>query len=138
MIFNHKFQVKPLSANAMTGRNKTYQTAAYTAYQNEIRDSLMGIQWPFGTDPVAFEIEAGLSNRGQDLDNIVKPVLDTYQIIYEQFNDNKVYEIKLYKSIVSKGDEYLHVRIRQYEDGESPGKLEAPSETQQEEFEPQT
>ena len=127
MIFNHRFQVKPLSANAMTGRNKTYQTAAYTAYQNEIRDELMGIAWPFEAEQVHFDIEAGLSNRGQDLDNIVKPVLDTYQIIYEEFNDNKVYEITLRKTIVPKGDEFLHVRVCRL--GESFGGSEVSPES---------
>lgn len=95
----------------MTGRNKTYKTAAYTAYQNEIRDELMGIEWPFGDEQVKFEIIAGLSNRGQDLDNVVKPVLDTYQVIYDKFNDNKVYHITLTKEITKKGEEFLDVTV---------------------------
>lgn len=76
----------------------------------------MGIDWPFAKSPVAFYIEAGLSNRGQDLDNIVKPVLDTYQSIYEEFNDNKVYEIELQKVITPKNSEYLLVRITEAEE----------------------
>lgn len=71
----------------------------------------MGIDWPFGSEPVCFEIIAGLSNRGQDLDNVVKPVLDTYQVIYDDFNDNKVYKIVLTKEITKKGEEFLDVSI---------------------------
>ena len=71
----------------------------------------MGTEWEFGTDQVVFEVTAGLSNRGADLDNVIKPVLDTYQSIYDEFNDNKVYKIKLTKDIVQKGEEYLDVKI---------------------------
>ena len=95
----------------MTGVRKTYKSKAYQDYQNEIRDELMGIDWPFANEKVSFLVQAGLSNRGQDLDNIIKPVLDTYQTIYDEFNDNKVYSIMLTKDIVKKGEEYLHVTV---------------------------
>lgn len=98
----------------MTGRNKTYKSAAYKEYQNEIWDELKthgDLTWPFGSEQVCFDVEAGLSNRGQDLDNVIKPVLDTYQTIYADFNDNKVYKITLTKSIVKKGEEYLDVTV---------------------------
>ena len=71
----------------------------------------MGTSWPFGDSMVSFDVVAGLSNRAADLDNVIKPVLDTFQSIYEEFNDNKVYEIHLTKEIVPKGDEYLEVSV---------------------------
>lgn len=83
----------------------------YREYQNEIRDELLGTAWPYASSMVAFTINAGLSNRAADLDNVVKPVLDTFQSIYDDFNDNKVYEIHMKKDIVSKGDEYLEVIV---------------------------
>lgn len=89
-------------------------------YQDEIRDELIGTEWPFGTDQVSFNVEAGLSNRGADLDNIIKPILDTYQGIYEEFNDNKVYNIQLEKRIVKRGSEYLDIRVRPYETESTP------------------
>ena len=95
---------------------RTFKTAAYVAYQNEIRDTLIAETWPFGKDEVSFTIEAGLSNRGADLDNIIKPVLDTYQGIFEEFNDNRVYLIELVKKIVPKGDEYLNINIERLKD----------------------
>ena len=115
-----RLQVKPLSANQMYYRGKRSKSAAYIAYQNDIRDQLMGIEWPFGTDPVTFEIEGGFSNRAADLDNIIKPILDTLQVVFEidnkkkkkkQFNDNKVYKLILNKEIVEKGKEYVDIKV---------------------------
>lgn len=88
---------------------RTFKSKEYVEYQNEIRDELLGVSWPFGDDQINVSITAGLSNRGADIDNVVKPVLDTYQGIFEDFNDNKVYCILLSKMIVSKGEEYLDV-----------------------------
>lgn len=76
----------------------------------------MGIDWPFGKEQVMFSVVAGLSTRGADLDNIIKPLLDTYQSIYTDFNDNKVYGIHLVKDIVPKGEEYLSVLVGKVKD----------------------
>lgn len=56
---------------------------------------------------------------------MIKPILDTYQGVYEDFNDNKVYNIKLEKRIVKRGGEFLDIRVREYEDNQA-------EETQQE------
>lgn len=93
----------------------TFKSADYLQYQNNIRDELIGTDWPFGSGQVSFNITAGLSNRGADLDNVIKPILDTYQGVYEDFNDNKVYSIELDKRIVKRGGEFLDIRIREYE-----------------------
>lgn len=90
----------------------TYKSSDYLKFQNDIRDVLMGEPWPFGKDEVVFLVAAGLSNRGADIDNVIKPLLDTFQSIYEDFNDNKVYGVYLIKDIVPKGEEYLDVTIR--------------------------
>ena len=76
-----------------------------------MRDLMMGTKWPFGKDEVTFEIEGGFSNRAADLDNIIKPILDTFQNIFKEFNDNRVYEIKLNKEIVKKGTEYVDIKV---------------------------
>jgi hypothetical protein len=34
--------------------------------------------------------------------------------MYEDFNDNKVYQLTMEKFIVSKGDEYLEVQVEEY------------------------
>ena len=71
----------------------------------------MGTPWPFSNAEVIVLATAGLSNRGADIDNIIKPLLDTLQSIYDEFNDNKVYGIYLIKDIVPKGEEYLDVTV---------------------------
>lgn len=95
----------------MTYRNKTIKQKAYIDYQNELRDEIQGVAWPFGDDQVQFYVVAGFSNRAADIDNVIKPLLDTYQGIFPEFNDNKVYHVELHKTIVSKGREFLYVRV---------------------------
>jgi Holliday junction resolvase RusA-like endonuclease len=100
------------------GKRK-FKSTEYLEYQNEIRDTILNIdgdkfEWCFGNSQVCFDIKAGLSNRGADLDNCIKPLLDTYQSMYKEFNDNKVYHITMEKFIVKKGDEYLEVKIEEY------------------------
>lgn len=73
-------------------------------------------EWPFEDSQVSFDVKVGLSNRQADLDNIIKPCLDTYQSMYADFNDNKVYYVQLEKFIVKKGEEYLDVTITEYSD----------------------
>ena len=70
--------------------------------------------WPYGNDPVAFDILVGMSSKNADLDNIFKPLIDTIQALYEEFNDNKVYTIKARKEIVPKGEEFITVRIDRF------------------------
>ncbi len=122
MILKHRFNVKPLSANKMFGKKGkiTFKTKDYLNYQNEIRDEILeeadNDVWPFGASYTTFTITAGLSNRGADLDNVMKPLFDTYQSIYSDFNDNKVYHIEAFKDIVKKGEEYIDVTIKEWKD----------------------
>ena len=95
-------------------RNKN-KTAEYRSYQEEVRDEMMGVEWPYADTPVTFKIKVGLSSKAADLDNVIKPLLDTFQSIYEDFNDNKVYRIEAEKEIVDKGKEYLNVEVLQNE-----------------------
>ena len=92
------------------------KTKAYLEYQNEIRDELMGTdpEWPFGSDPVMFTIVAGLSSKLADLDNVLKPIFDTYQSMYEEFNDRTVYKHIATKVIVPKGEEFLEIVVERY------------------------
>ena len=89
----------------MTYRNKAIKQRQYIDYQNELRDEIRGVEWPSGSD------QAGFSNRAADLDNVIKPLFDTYQGIFEEFNDNKVYHAELHKTIVPRGQEYIYVRV---------------------------
>lgn len=109
-----RLNVKPLSANKMFYRNKN-KTVEYRAYQEEVRDEMMGVEWPFADAPVTFIIKVGLSSKVADLDNVLKPLFDTWQTIYDDFNDRMVYRIEAEKELVDKGKEYLHVRVVQNE-----------------------
>ncbi len=119
MNLDSKLMVKPLSANKMFGGrgNRTFKSKDYVAYQTAIQAELQDVAWPFGAEQVSVIIDAGLSNRGADIDNIVKPLLDTYQLVFAEFNDNKVYYVELHKHIVSKGDEFIRVRVGRFADG---------------------
>ena len=116
----HRFGVKPLSANRMFYRAKT-KTKEYREYQETIRMLLMmenndTWDWPFGTNKVSFKVEAGLSNKAADLDNVIKPLLDTYQSMYPDFNDKYVYYIELTKTMTKRGEEFLEVLVEEIED----------------------
>lgn len=121
-----RLEVKPLSANAMFWKRGklTKKTSAYEAYQQEISNELKGLDWPFGIEQVSIDVIAGLSARQADLDNCLKPLLDTLQGIYEEFNDNKVYKIEARKEIVPKGEEYLWFRVRRFTEDLRDGETE--------------
>lgn len=89
------------------------KTREYLNYQEQIKLQLMctSTHWPFQDSDVAFEVTAGLSNKLSDLDNVIKPLLDTYQYSYPSFNDRTVNKITLLKDKVKKGQEYLDVTI---------------------------
>ena len=95
----------------MTYRNKAIKQRQYIDYQYHLREELRGVEWPFGSDQIEFYIVVGFSNRAAALDNVIKPLFDTYQGIFEEFNDNKVYYAELLKTIVPRGQEYLYVRV---------------------------
>ena len=89
-------------------------------------------EWPFGNCPLQWDITVGLSARQADLDNIFKPLLDTFQVIYEyEFNDNKVYRINARKCIVPKGREFIRLRITETAEPEAQfeGQQEQTNET---------
>ena len=59
---------------------------------------------PDGEFWISFEV--WYSDKKSDLDNFLKPFLDVLSKKYN-FNDNKIYEMKLKKKIVDKGNEYI-------------------------------
>ena len=117
--------IKPLSANRMFGvkGRRTFKSTDYVAFQKQIADELLDIEWPFKDEQVSVIVDAGLSNRGADIDNVIKPILDTYQNVFEEFNDNKVYYIELHKHIVKKGEEFIRIRVSKYERNEDENTL---------------
>ena len=96
-------KVKPFSANSMHYGRKT-DTAAYRKYQAELIRRLPDIEIPEG--PLRLRILACFSSKLADLDNVLKPFLDTLQKRYG-FNDRDIYRITAQKKIVKKGEESL-------------------------------
>ena len=104
---------KPLSINAAHYRNKkmtvsykNYRTAWEIHFNNnnikahpEIKDMKLYIGFMFG-----------FSNRASDVDNPLKPAIDTLQNLLD-FNDKQVYKVKASKSIVTKGNEFVSVYL---------------------------
>jgi len=102
---------KPLSVNDVW-RGRRFKTPKYTQYERDISFMLPRMKIPKGKLRVEFEF--GFSSSGSDLDNPVKPFMDILQKKYK-FNDSRVYEILLKKSIVKKGSEFIRFEITKYE-----------------------
>jgi Holliday junction resolvase RusA-like endonuclease len=97
-----KVNVKPLSINiAFQGRR--FKSPAYKVYEKECLLKLRPFKFPQG--PVSMTIIVGYSNKANDIDNAIKPILDILQKKYN-FNDKDVYELHVYKVIVKKGEEF--------------------------------
>ena len=102
-----RISIKPLSVNeAWKGRR--YKTATYKRYEHAVYWMLPKIAFPEGK--LKLSLTFGFSNSGADIDNPVKPILDILQKKYK-FNDNQIYELNLKKEIVSKGSEFIEIKI---------------------------
>lgn len=103
-----KVQIKPMSVNN-AWKGKRFKSTDYTAYETQVFFSLpRDLEIPKGN--LGIEFEFGLSNANADLDNPVKPFLDILQKKYG-FNDSRIYEMQVKKSIVTKGKEYTQFNI---------------------------
>ena len=109
----HRFDIKPVSANNMFAGAQYYLTKSYREYRKFIKDVInkSGEEWPFGKDEVKFIIHVGFSRKTSDLDNAVKPLLDAYQEVFNEFNDKAVTEIFMKKHLVPKNKEYIDVNV---------------------------
>ena len=103
-MISQKLAIKPISINeAYKGRR--YSTPKLKKYKEQI-----GLMLKAGrlnqSARIGLKIYFGYSSSGSDIDNGVKPFLDCLQDKYS-FNDNRIYELKVYKSVVPKGAEYI-------------------------------
>ncbi|MAE21796.1 MAG: hypothetical protein CMK92_05130 [Pseudomonas sp.] len=106
--------LKPLSANKMHYGRKT-DTKEYRAYKAEMKRRLPDLNIP-EDGPLRIRVLACFSSKLADLDNVLKPLLDTLQDRYG-FNDRRVYRITAQKKIVPKGSETIIFAIDQWEGG---------------------
>lgn len=95
--------IKPLSVNqAWQGRR--FKTPAYKKFERDVLFMLPFFTIPDGEIMAVYEF--GFSNKASDWDNPVKPIQDILQKKYG-FDDNRIVEARVFKKIVSKGDEYF-------------------------------
>ena len=103
----HKVNIKPLSVNKCW-QGRRFKTQDYKQYEKDVLIQLKPMEIPEGG--IKLIIEAGLSNKAADLDNIAKPFIDILQKKYG-FNDSQIYGLTMIKVLVKKGEEYIEYII---------------------------
>ena len=104
----NKLKIKPLSVNA-AWKGRRYKTEDYVRYGADLGLLLPKIDVPEGKLSIHYIF--GLSSRGSDYDNLIKPFQDIISQAYG-FNDNQIYQAIIEKEIVKKGEEYIAFEIR--------------------------
>lgn len=114
--WNQRFNIKPVSANRMYFRNKQL-TKDYRLFREQVYEDVADrSKWPFEDgEHLTFVVMVGFSSKLADVDNVIKPLLDTWQLMFE-FNDKYVYKVIIEKEIVKKGEEYFEVTVTNYGD----------------------
>lgn len=102
-----RIDVKPMSMNAAySGRR--FKTKLYKTYETACMIRMRAMVMPEGN--LGIELRIGVSNRGFDADNSLKPIIDIMQKKYH-FNDNRVYKVCVTKEVVPKGEEFIEFDI---------------------------
>jgi len=106
MILN--LEIKPLSVNdAWQGRR--FKTDKYKSWQKHLMLILPPLKIELKGDLKAVFV-FGFSSKASDIDNPLKPLIDTLQKKYK-FNDNQINELIVKKEIVKKGKEFIKFTI---------------------------
>ena len=105
-----KINLKPISVNN-AWQGKRFKTKEYIDYEKSCILMLPDLDIPKGE--LEISIIYGFSNNQSDIDNPTKLVLDILQKRYG-FNDKMIYELRLRKEIVKKGEEYFEFKISKY------------------------
>lgn len=103
-----RLNIKPLSVNSCYNTQRT-KSSGYHAFEKEVILSLPG-GIKFEAPYLKLVLTFGVSNRGSDLDNLNKCLIDCLAKKYS-FNDNRIMEIHSYKKITEKGSEYMEIQI---------------------------
>lgn len=100
----NKIDIKPLSVNrAWKGRR--FKTEAYSKYREDMYLLLPKIDVP--EPPIGLMVEFGVSNKGADIDNPLKPLLDSFKDKYG-IDDKHIYQLLVKKTITKKGQEFIN------------------------------
>jgi len=91
-------------------KGRRFKTNEYKVYENSVYHLLpSNIEIP---EKIAIYLEFGVSSRGFDWDNPIKPFMDILQKKYI-FNDNRIYSAVIKKTIVEKGKEYIAFKFEE-------------------------
>lgn len=101
-----------MSINACWRGGRRFKTKEYNQYIKDLLLVLPNEKIPKDCK-LCFVAIFGVSSRGFDLDNAVKPFMDSLQAKYN-FNDNRIYKIEIEKNIVKKGDEFISFELKEY------------------------
>ena len=111
IIIEVRLNQKPFSANKMHYAKFKKDTKEYREFKSDIFELLGGHKYDFkDTDRFKLSLVVGYSNSLSDLDNSFKPLLDSMQIAMG-FDDKQIFEIEALKDKVTKGNEYIMVRL---------------------------
>lgn len=97
-------QIKPLSVNK-AWQGKRFKTQDYIHFSLDTQYLLPRFKLQRTTN-LGLKVEFGFSTRASDIDNCLKTFIDQLVRVYK-FDDREIYELKVYKSIVPKGQEYI-------------------------------
>ena len=102
-----KLNIKPLSVNK-AWKGKRFKTEDYKRYERNCLLLLPKLTIP--ADNLRLSIVFGVSNKANDIDNGLKPIIDILQKKYD-FNDSRIYELNVRKEITKKGYEFILFEI---------------------------
>lgn len=104
-------KIKPLSVNQIF-KGKRFRTKEYDIYELQVISLLSKINIPNGNLSIIYNV--GLSSKNGDIDNCIKPFQDIISKYYG-FNDNRIYHLEVFKSIVKKGSEFISFELSEIE-----------------------
>lgn len=116
VLFKHRFNFKPISANKLWYRNKTL-TKQYRDHRDDMYHDVNN--WTAlrkrveGVERLTLVMKCGLSSKLADLDNVCKGQIDSIQNLLD-FNDKIIYRIELEKENVKRGQEYFEITLKEY------------------------
>lgn len=106
-------KIKPLSVNQAWRGGARYKTKEYLNYKKNLILLLPKNQINEDQE-LELNILVGLSSKQSDVDNILKPFIDTLTDKYN-FNDKQIFKIKIEKTITKKGEEFISFELKDYE-----------------------
>jgi Holliday junction resolvase RusA-like endonuclease len=110
-----RINIKALSVNN-AWKGKRFKTREYDVWRAQSLYRLpsdLKLKFDLLESEIELCITFGVSNKSSDLDNLLKPFIDSLQEKYK-FNDKKIKRIVCEKEYVAKGNEYIDFELKKY------------------------